>query len=61
MTRWCVLQALVAGDAAASQQLSRLEEQLGSVSFNLSVLEQQVGTFIQLTFVPSRNVILYVP
>uniref|UniRef100_H3D7M5 Laminin, alpha 1 n=1 Tax=Tetraodon nigroviridis TaxID=99883 RepID=H3D7M5_TETNG len=42
------LQALVAGDAAASQQLSRLEEQLGSVSFNLSVLEQQVGSLNQM-------------
>lgn len=42
MTR-CLLQALVAGDAAASEQLSSLEEQLGAVSLTLGVLLQQVS------------------
>lgn len=43
MTRWCLLQALVAENAAASEQLNRLEDQLSGVNFSLGVLLQQVS------------------
>lgn len=46
LTRWCLLQVLVAGNAAASEQLSRLDELLGMVSTTLSVLQQQVGQLL---------------
>lgn len=43
MTGCWLLQALVAENAAASQRLSRLEEQLSAVNFSLGVLLQQVS------------------
>lgn len=43
VTCWCLLQVLVAGNTAASEQLSTLDELLGAVSATLGVLQQQVG------------------